>query len=236
MQGVTALLFDLDNTLFNRDQAVHRWAEDFTRTHLDIPLSEPDAHADAIVRVIALDAHGYGAKPSMFAALKSQYAALTAHIEDLVDAFYRQVPTYAILDDGAARLLAALDHAHVPFGIVTNGSRYQIHTVTALGLDHRTSCILVSELVGCRKPDPTIFAMAAACLKTLPGSILFVGDNPEADIEGAYSAGMWTAWLRQGQTWPTAIAPELAGLVIDSLDELVSSVGREIISGGPPSL
>ena len=79
-----------------------------------------------------------------------------AGVEELVDALYRQVPTYTTLDRDADRLL----DARVPFGIVTNGSRYQTHTIQALGLDTRTSCILVSELVGGRKADAAIFAAA----------------------------------------------------------------------------
>ena len=47
----------------------------------------------------------------MFAALKARYPALSASVEELVDAFYRQVPTYATLDVGAQRLLDALERA-----------------------------------------------------------------------------------------------------------------------------
>jgi len=79
--------------------------------------------------------------------------------------------------------------ARVPFGIVTNGSRYQLHTIQALGLDSRTPCILVSELVGCRKPDAAIFAAAATRLGVPPGAVLFVGDKPRSRCVGRSSRG-----------------------------------------------
>jgi len=230
---VAALLFDLDNTLFDRDWAVRRWAEAFARAHLALPDDNAGARAEAVAFALALDARGYGAKPPMFAALKARYPALSASVEELVDAFYRQVPTYAALDGGARRLLDALEYARVPFGIVTNGSRYQLHTIQALGLDARTPCILVSELVGCRKPDTAIFAAAAARLRVQPGAVLFVGDNPEADVWGAHRAGMRTAWLRRdrGQAWPATIAERCADLTIGALDDLVGLVGRAICPG-----
>lgn len=223
--AVAALLFDLDNTLFDRDRAVRRWAEDFARARLALA-DDDEACAEAVAYALALDACGYGAKPPMFAALKARYPALSASVEELVDAFYRQVPTYATLDVGAQRLLDALERARVPFGIVTNGSRYQLHTIQALGLDARTRCILVSDLVGCRKPDAATFAAAAARLAVQPGAVLFVGDNPETDVWGAHRAGMRTAWLQRdrGQVWPATIAKRCADLTIGALDDLVDLV------------
>ncbi len=230
---VAALLFDLDNTLFDRDRAVRCWAEAFAHARLALADDDAGARAEAVAYALALDARGYGAKPPMFAALKARYPALAASVEDLVDAFYRQVPTYATLDGGAQRLLDALERAGVPFGIVTNGSRYQLHTIQALGLDSRTPCILVSDLVGCRKPDAAIFAAAAARLGVPPGAVLFVGDNPEADVWGAHRAGMRTAWLQRdrGQAWPATIMERCADLTIGALDELVGLVGRAIGPG-----
>jgi len=218
---VAAILFDLDNTLFDRDLAVRYWAEVFARARLGL---RDDAHADAVDIVLALDAHGYGAKPPMFAVLKGQYPVLSESIADLVDDFYRQVPGYASLDERAHRLLDRIDRAGLPFGIVTNGSRYQLHTIRALGLDERTSCIVVSDLVGYRKPEAAIFLTAADKLGVRPAKILFVGDNPEADVWGAHRAGMRTAWLHRDQTWPSTTIERCADFTIGSLDELVDII------------
>jgi len=86
-------------------------------------------------------------------------------------------------------------------------------------LDKRTSCLFVSETFGLKKPDPAIFH-AAACLGIPPAKVLFVGDNPVADIVGAHAAGMSAAWLHRDQQWPDEIEdrPEF---VISALGELV---------------
>jgi len=47
-----------------------------------------------------------------------------------------------------------------------------------------------SNEIGCRKPDPRIFKQAANELGMGPSQVIHVGDNPEADFQGARDAGM----------------------------------------------
>jgi len=219
------VLFDLDNTLFDRDETVRRWADDLARERL--ALHDDDARMEATALVLALDAHGYGAKPAMFSALKKRYPVLSQDVDALVDAFYKEMPVYAILDEEARRLLDVLDRTGTPFGIVTNGTRHGMLMIGALGLDRRTHCILVSEIVGCRKPDKAIFGAAVARLGFSPAEVLFVGDNPEADIWGAHRAGLRTAWLQRGRTWPSTLPRHCADVIIASLDEVAGVAGME---------
>ncbi len=215
---VSALLFDLDNTLFDRDRAFRRWANNFVRTGLGLCDAAPCEEARGLL--MALDARGYGSKTAMFTMLTERYPALGESIETLVEAFYRQMPAFATLDDDAAQFLDALQRADLPFGIVTNGTRHQHAMVEALGLDRRASCVFVSETFGARKPEAAIFLAAAAALCVEPRDALFVGDNPEADIAGAYRAGIRTAWLRRGQEWPASLPPACIDVTIDSLGDL----------------
>jgi len=213
-----ALLFDLDNTLFDRDRAFHRWADNFISA--DLGLCDAAPREEARHLLMALDARGYGPKAAMFAAIKGQYPALGESVETLVEAFYRQMPAFAALDGDAAQLLGALHRAGLPFGIVTNGTRHQHAMVEALGLDRRASCVFVSETFGARKPEAAIFLAAAAALDVEPRDALFVGDNPEADIGGAHRSGMRTVWLRRGQEWPATLPRACIDIAIESLDDL----------------
>ena len=66
----------------------------------------------------------------------------------------------------------------------------------AAGLDKLAPFIIVSEAAGYKKPDPRIFRDALELTGiSSPEQILFVGDNPHADIEGAKRFGMKTAWV-----------------------------------------
>ncbi len=135
------------------------------------------------------------------------------------------VNVMVILDPTAADLLAVLDGARVPWGIVTNGSRSQVLKVRKLGLESRAACVLVSEEVGFRKPDPAIFRLAAERLGIAPVAALFIGDHPDADVVGAAGTGMRTAWLRRGREWPTRLESTPPDYSIDSFADLYRALG-----------
>jgi FMN phosphatase YigB (HAD superfamily) len=58
---------------------------------------------------------------------------------------------------------------------------------------------MVSEADGVRKPDPEIFLRAAAQLETGADEVVFLGDNPQADIAGAQRCGMKAIWSPGGR-------------------------------------
>ena len=215
-----AVLFDLDNTLADRDRAFLDWARWFAQTRLGLT-QEPAV--DAAVRVmIDLDAEGRTTKDEFFSALKDRYSSLSGDTITLAAAFRPQLLAHLPpLSENAACLLDALDAALVPWGIVTNGSASQVHKVEKLGLANQAACIVISEKVGARKPDPAIFRAGAAGLGIAPSHILFVGDHPESDIVGAAQAGMRTAWLRRGREWPAAHVTTSPDVIVDALDELL---------------
>ena len=47
-----------------------------------------------------------------------------------------------------------------------------------------------SEMVGVKKPNPKIFNFALDQAKATPGESIMIGDNIEADVEGALNVGM----------------------------------------------
>jgi putative hydrolase of the HAD superfamily len=85
----------------------------------------------------------------------------------------------------------------------------------------QATCIVVSDSVGARKPDPAIFHAATARIGIVPAHILVVGDHPTADIAGAARAGMQTAWLRRGREWLAHSVEPVPDVIVDALDELL---------------
>ena len=49
--------------------------------------------------------------------------------------------------------------------------------------------VILSSKVRLRKPDPTIYQLAARCIGSAPENCAYVGDNPVRDVEGAVNAG-----------------------------------------------
>ena len=113
-----------------------------------------------------------------------------------------------MLKDSVIRVLKVLSSAGISWGIVSNGSPLQEDVVQSVGLDQMTETVIISSLVNIRKPDRAIFELAASKvgIGVELSQILFVGDSPSADIVGAKTAGMKTAWVSGGREWPLAEA------------------------------
>ena len=219
-QPIRAVLFDLDNTLYDRDLAFETWARNFIAEHFT---SESETQrADVLAQIVILDDKGYRPKTAMFADFKALYPTLPYDTEALCSLFYEQWTDYMILDSETMRLLDALDKAGIPFGIVTNGSVQQNLKIDRLGLRKRTDCIFISEVFGSRKPEAAIFHAAASALNFACEDILFIGDNPHLDICGAHAVGMTTAWLHRGADWPANITDAQPDFSLDSLANVLT--------------
>ena len=75
----------------------------------------------------------------------------------------------------------------------------QVEKVKRLGLAGYFTEIISSEQAGVTKPDKRLFEYALNRLGVSAGESMMIGDNPSADIRGARSVGMRTAWLHRGK-------------------------------------
>jgi len=80
-------------------------------------------------------------------------------------------------------------------GVVSNFTGNLKPCLQELGLATLFAVLCDSAVVGCSKPDPRIFRGALAELGAAPGRAWMVGDNFEADIQGAAAVGLRTCWL-----------------------------------------
>lgn len=103
--------------------------------------------------------------------------------------------------DGYARGIERMGHtteflqriAHKAKAIVSNGpSDMQRAAIAAAGLQDEFQAIVVSgdSDVAVRKPNPEIFYIACRRLGCEPYEAVMIGDNVNADIQGARSAGI----------------------------------------------
>ena len=72
--------------------------------------------------------------------------------------------------------------------------------------------VLDSALVGIAKPDPALYARAAADLRLPADAILHVGDSWERDVVPARAVGMHAAWLAGGAAPMPATPPDVPRL------------------------
>ncbi|MEM9000372.1 MAG: YjjG family noncanonical pyrimidine nucleotidase [Bacteroidota bacterium] len=77
--------------------------------------------------------------------------------------------------------------------IITNGfQEIQQKKLKNANIDTYFVHIINSEMAGVKKPNPHIFQLALQLANVKPGNALMIGDNLEADILGAQSAGFHT--------------------------------------------
>ena len=114
------------------------------------------------------------------------------------------------------------------------GARYRLATLCngnadlgTIGIAHHFEVTLHAAALGCAKPDARAYRALADALTLEPAEILFVGDEPQADVVGPRKAGMQTVWVnRGGIAWPGDLPA--ADHVIADFHELVTLLTREL--------
>ena len=224
MDTVDGLVFDLDNTLLDRVATFLRVAESYYEEHLRAAtIVERD---DAVAMMVRWDGDGYRDGEGMRKRWLSEWPDVGLDMDSLGKWYRSEMDRQVKPDLEVNGFLARLNERRVPWGIVTNGKPSQHGKCRKAGLEELAPFIIVSEDVGYHKPDPRIFrdALEATGLAT-PEQIMFVGDNPENDIDGAKRFGMKAAWVRRGQTYPPGLEPP--DYVIDRVMEV-----RDIVDVG----
>ena len=124
-----------------------------------------------------------------------------------------------------ADVLPALEHLGPRFRLATlsNGNA----DLARIGIAHHFEVSLHAASLGYAKPDLRAYTALADALTLQPSQVLFVGDEPQADVVGPRAAGMQTVWVnRAGHDWPVELAPP--DHVIAGFDQLVALLTREL--------
>ena len=93
-------------------------------------------------------------------------------------------------------------------GLLTNFTHPPavLKIIDALGLEPYFDVVLISGELGYRKPHPLVFRSLTDLLKVKKHQLIYVGDDPEPDIIGAWRAGLQPVWTTcvQDQKIPVA--------------------------------
>ncbi|WP_342479951.1 HAD family hydrolase [Paenibacillus sp. FSL L8-0340] len=201
MNKVQALLFDLDNTLMDRDSTFRSFSEQFVRDFLGH--LQPEEAQRVVEDIIVRDADGYRDKDGFFAELSEvlpwEKAVSAADIRTYYDETYTG---HGALMKYAEDILNYCREQGYILGLVTNGKKQiQYGKIDLLGLRGFFKSIVISGEAGISKPDPAIYRLALERLGTTAEQTLFIGDHPVNDIWGAGKAGMETIWLKRNHEW-----------------------------------
>lgn len=192
------VLLDLDGTLVDRQQAFEGWAQSF--------LAEVGAAAEELEWLRAADDSGYRPRRELAAAIVDRLCP-SARVPAIEQRLQLEVIESISCFPGVLEGLRRLRAGGAELVLVTNGTvAQQTEKLRRTGLDALLDRVVISEVVGVKKPDPRIFARAVEGLEN-GRETWMVGDHPSADIEGGRAAGFATAWVSQGKSWPHPWTP-----------------------------
>lgn len=117
--------------------------------------------------------------------------------ETMSDDFLRLTTAYFSLLDGSEELVRYLAKKY-PLTIITNGFvEVQYEKFDKSGLKDLFSYVVLSEEVGCQKPNPGIFEEALRLNNLTAEDVVMIGDSWSSDILGAQRAGIDQIWYRK---------------------------------------
>lgn len=213
----TALLFDLDNTLVDRDGAVRaHFAERLREYTLD--------RSDMLEEVLARDRSGYGDREAFLEWYQAMFAPESNQRELMIEMRFglvRKLRAYR----GVKTLLQRLSREYT-LGLLTNGSATgQRLKLEATGLRNyfTEDVVSIAGEMNFSKPSPVAFEKALERIVEFPEDTLMIGDDPINDIQGGAEAGLSTCWISHGRTFSGPTPPTY---VIEQVTDLPSVLVR----------
>jgi HAD superfamily hydrolase (TIGR01509 family) len=226
-KNIKAVLFDVDDTLFDRKLAQQEVCKLIVKQLPGVfdafdteRVQEEFLKSDQI----STDMFNSGAPSEGLRDKRSRlFLQLLGIGEDYVptvtELYVRDYPLVHAAMDGAIPVVKKLSRKF-SVGVVSNGlSDVQYRKLETMGLYNLFSCVVLSEVIGIRKPDPAIFLKAASLIHIKPAECLYVGDSYINDVIGAKNAGMQACWFNSESIKPQdeTVKPDF---IISKLEEL----------------
>lgn len=211
MLPISAICLDLDDTLWPvtpvieaAELAMHAWLaqncpeitarydlDSMRAVRMDMALRHPDkCHDFTFLRTQALLVHTReaGYPDAVAAAAFEVFFAARNRVEpfpDVVVALERLATRFRLL---------SLSNGNADLGVIGLAGYFE-HSLGA-------------REAGAAKPDRRIFTAMLERAGLGPADVVYVGDDPHADVDGARRAGLHAVWVdRFGRPWPAELEP-----------------------------
>ena len=200
---IKALVFDFDNTLGNRYEAVYLTLREYLRLIKD--MNPHSLQMETIVQDLCVwDEGGAGIKTEMLKRLREKYG-IDATGADFRKFWDENLSRHMKCFPGVRELLEKLKDKYL-LGCITNGSAAtQTMKLRNSGIYDLFDRIMISGSEKSAKPDKKIFLEMAERLGVKPEECVFVGDAFSLDVQGALNAGFEAVWVCKNQYQPSGL-------------------------------
>jgi putative hydrolase of the HAD superfamily len=198
INNISHVFFDLDHTLWDFDKnSALTFTKIFSINNLEINIDE---FLEVYVPInfqywklyreekIDKDKLRYGRLNDAFNIL--QIEVKRNMIYKLSDDYITYLCTFNNLFEGTMEILEYL-YSKYQLHIITNGFKeVQQGKLNNSNINRFFSTVTNSEMVGVKKPNPKIFNHALSVAKATTENSIMIGDNLEADVQGALNIGL----------------------------------------------
>ena len=223
---IKGVAFDFDCTIYERPKVWEQLTPGFIKlfhNHIDPSLSD-----DRVLEILQEgDCEGIIADDD-WVGIFERYVnkglfTEAPSFDEFFTFIHAEYPGAIVARDDAMDCLRALKKMGMKLGVYTNGrSGYSQLKIKSTGIDTIMDFILCSGDVGIEKPDKRGFMLLAEGMQLSPEEIIFVGDHPKIDVNGARNAGLTGVWIKALVDWPDNMpAPEYT---IDTLSGVINVV------------
>lgn len=194
MKQITTILFDMDNTLIDRQLAARALMHHIVNT--DFATVKSQEEIETIVdRMMVLDDEGATPKDILFSQYIAEFGIKEHTWEHYNHLWWEHLGEYTTPYPNAIEVLKTLKGKY-RLGMITNGNgKTQRVKIAKLGCEPYMEIMLVSGEEGIHKPDARIFQKALDLMGVGAEETVFVGDSLKFDIEGSIAVGMTPIWI-----------------------------------------
>lgn len=213
-----ALVFDLDNTLYDYD-SINEKAIEYTGRWLckETGISYGEFHGAFLQsrELTKRDMRDCASRHNRMIYFQKMSECLGfnpfKYSLELYEKYWGYMLGNMQLESGVDRLFERLKHSGIKIGICTDLTTHIQHRkIRKLQIGNYVNAFVSSEEADAEKPDIKIFRMIISKLGIRPEEALYIGDSYEKDVIGAKNAGLFPVWFNpHGKSWKGEVVEEM---------------------------
>lgn len=202
-KGIKAIIFDLDDTLYDYKTLDRKAEQQLKEYFLNMFHMGNQEFQDIFYRakqIVKSRLRGTGAEHNRLLYFQTLLELLrqkpVSCALELYDIYWNTILEGMALREGASGVLKLCREHGLSIGICSDlTAMIQHRKLKRLGLENQVDYLVTSEEAGAEKPSPVIFNLLLSKVNCQASECMFVGDSWERDICGAKNVGMMPVWF-----------------------------------------